>query len=126
MSQTDDDPTPLHHRFMFATGIECSNPVTTDWNGRRKRIDELELTFHYTYWRDDLRLVHDLGLRYLRYGPPWYRVNPAPDRYDWAFVDAVFAEMRRLGIVPIVDLCHFGVPDWIGDFQNPAWPDLFA
>src|SRR5688500_3200386 len=34
--------------------------------------------------------------------------------------------MQRLGIVPIVDLCHFGVPDWVGDFQNPDWPQLFA
>ena len=25
--------------------------------------------------------------------------------------------------MPIVDLCHFGVPDWIGDFQNPDFPD---
>jgi beta-glucosidase len=25
-----------------------------------------------------------------------------------------------------VDLCHFGVPDWIGDFQNPDFPRLFA
>ena len=49
-----------------------------------------------------------------------------PDQYDWEFTDLVFAEMRRLGIVPIVDLCHFGVPDWAGDFQNPDWPQLFA
>jgi beta-glucosidase/6-phospho-beta-glucosidase/beta-galactosidase len=28
--------------------------------------------------------------------------------------------------VPIVDLCHFGVPDWIGDFQNLDWPGHFA
>jgi beta-glucosidase/6-phospho-beta-glucosidase/beta-galactosidase len=28
--------------------------------------------------------------------------------------------------VPIVDLCHFGVPDFIGDFQNPDFPKLFA
>jgi beta-glucosidase/6-phospho-beta-glucosidase/beta-galactosidase len=25
-----------------------------------------------------------------------------------------------------VDLCHFGVPDWLGDFQNPDFPKLFA
>jgi beta-glucosidase/6-phospho-beta-glucosidase/beta-galactosidase len=31
-----------------------------------------------------------------------------------------------LGIEPIVDICHFGVPDWIGDFQNPDWPPHFA
>jgi beta-glucosidase/6-phospho-beta-glucosidase/beta-galactosidase len=29
-------------------------------------------------------------------------------------------------MVPIVDLCHFGVPDWIGNFQNPDFPALFA
>jgi beta-glucosidase/6-phospho-beta-glucosidase/beta-galactosidase len=23
-------------------------------------------------------------------------------------------------------LCHFGVPDWMGDFQNPAFPVYFA
>jgi beta-glucosidase/6-phospho-beta-glucosidase/beta-galactosidase len=31
-----------------------------------------------------------------------------------------------MGIVPIIDLCHFGVPDWIGGFDNPDWPELFA
>jgi beta-glucosidase/6-phospho-beta-glucosidase/beta-galactosidase len=113
-------------RFMFATGIECSNPVALDADGRRKRIDELALTFHYTYWKHDLGLVRQMGISYLRYGPPWYRVHLAPGRYDWEFTDSVFAEMQRLGIVPIVDLCHFGVPDWIGDFQNPDWPELFS
>src|SRR5207244_2128457 len=34
--------------------------------------------------------------------------------------------MRRLGVIPIVDLCHFGVPDWIGNFQNPDFPELFS
>jgi beta-glucosidase len=26
----------------------------------------------------------------------------------------------------IADLCHFGVPDWVGGFQNPDFPLLFA
>ncbi|MEJ7667002.1 MAG: family 1 glycosylhydrolase [Hymenobacter sp.] len=34
--------------------------------------------------------------------------------------------MRRRNIMPIVDLCHFGVPDWLGNFQNPDFPALFA
>ncbi len=25
-----------------------------------------------------------------------------------------------------MDLCHFGVPDWIGNFQNSDFPELFA
>lgn len=35
-------------------------------------------------------------------------------------------EMKRLEIEPILDLCHFGLPDWIGDFQNPDFPLHFA
>ena len=30
--------------------------------------------------------------------------------------------MRRLRIIPIVDLCHCGVPDWVGDLQNQDQP----
>ncbi|HZO87518.1 MAG TPA: family 1 glycosylhydrolase [Chthonomonadaceae bacterium] len=112
--------------FLFATGIECSYPTIAGPKDRRVRVDELEKTFHYRHWQEDLALVREMGLRYLRYGPPYYRISLAPDRYDWEFTDQVFAEMQRLGIVPIVDLCHFGVPDWIGDFQNPDWPEQFS
>jgi len=38
----------------------------------------------------------------------------------------VMREMRRLEIAPILDLLHFGVPDWLGDFQNPELPLRFA
>jgi beta-glucosidase/6-phospho-beta-glucosidase/beta-galactosidase len=31
-----------------------------------------------------------------------------------------------LKIQPLADLNHFGVPDWIGNFQNPDFPRLFA
>jgi beta-glucosidase/6-phospho-beta-glucosidase/beta-galactosidase len=48
-----------------------------------------------------------------------------PDRYDWSFADETFAELQRRDIVPIVDLCHFGVPDWMGNFQNSDLPHLF-
>ena len=34
--------------------------------------------------------------------------------------------MQKLGIRPIIDLVHFGLPDWLGNFQNPEWPDYFA
>ncbi|TFV98647.1 glycoside hydrolase family 1 protein [Oxalobacteraceae bacterium OM1] len=109
--------------FIFATGIENSIPTI---QGGRVRVDEMEKCGHYTHWRTDFALVQELGIDFLRYGPPLYRTFLGPDRYDWEFSDAAFAELRRRDIVPIVDLCHFGVPDWIGNFQNPDFPDLFA
>ena len=109
--------------FMFATGIENSYP--TIHNGRL-RVDEMEKCGHYTHWRTDFDLLEDLNVHTLRYGPPIHTTWLGQERYDWEFSDLTFSELRRRNIIPIVDLCHFGVPDWIGDFQNPDFPELFA
>ena len=108
--------------FLFATGIE--NSIPTIENGRVRR-DEMAECGHYHHWQKDFQCVEELGVRFLRYGPPLHTTWLGPHKYDWSFADETFAELRRRDIVPIADLCHFGVPDWIGDFQNPDFPVLF-
>jgi beta-glucosidase/6-phospho-beta-glucosidase/beta-galactosidase len=117
------DSVPVADNFMFATGIECSAPTIGHGRIRRDLLDECG---HYDRWQEDLRLVRDLGLNYLRYGLPYHRVHLGPGHYDWSFADLAMHEMQRLGIVPILDLLHFGVPDWLGNFQNPELPLHFA
>lgn len=112
--------------FMFATGIENSYPTIQLPNGSAKRVDEMEKCGHYKKWRQDFHLVKDLGIRYLRYGPPLYKTHIGPGQYDWSFADEAFNALKDMHIIPIADLCHFGVPDWIGNFQNPDWPGYFA
>jgi len=109
--------------FMFATGIECSYPTI---DSGRWRIDQLAETKHYRYWRRDLELVRELGLKYLRYGLPLHLVYQAENQFDWSFSDEVMPAMQKLGITPIMDLCHFGVPDWLENFQNSALPEAMA
>ena len=109
--------------FMFATGIENSIPTI---NGGRTRVDEMESCGFYKHWRTDFDCVEDLDIYFLRYGPPLHTTFLGPDKFDWEFADVTFADLRRRGITPIVDLCHFGVPDWIGNFQNTDFPELFA
>ena len=75
--------------FLFATGIENSNPTI---NNGRTRIDQLD----------------------------------SCGRYDWSFADETFGVLRDRDLLPIADLCHFGVPDWLGNFQNPDFARLFA
>jgi beta-glucosidase/6-phospho-beta-glucosidase/beta-galactosidase len=109
--------------FMFATGIEGSYPTIEHG---KKRVDQMAASRHYDLWRTDFDLVQQLGVNFLRYGPPLFSTWRGAGRYDWAFADETFAELQRRDVSPIADLCHFGVPDWIGDFQNPDFPDLFA
>src|ERR1051325_4677994 len=79
-------------RFMFAVGIECSCPTIAG----NQRVDQLRDTGHYELWKTDLKLVRELGLRYLRYGPPIYKIMKGKGDFDWSELDPVMAEMRRL------------------------------
>jgi beta-glucosidase/6-phospho-beta-glucosidase/beta-galactosidase len=101
--------------FMFATGIECSYPTIE--HGRWRR-DEMASTRHYERWQEDFELAAMIGVTHLRYGPPLHLIFTGPGIYDWGFVDEAMAYLHDYGPEPIVDLCHFGVPTWLGDFQN--------
>lgn len=114
------------NKFMFATGIENSYPTILLPNGKTKRVDEMEKTDHYNRWQEDFGLVKESGIEFLRYGPPYYKTHLGPGKYDWSFADETFQKLKELHITPIVDLCHFGVPDWLGNFQNPDFPEYFA
>jgi beta-glucosidase/6-phospho-beta-glucosidase/beta-galactosidase len=109
--------------FLFATGIENSYPTL---KGGKTRVDEMEKCGHYKYWHTDFDRVQEMGISFLRYGPPIHRTWLAPGKYDWGFADMTFHDLRKRDIVVIADLCHFGVPDWMGNFQNPDFPALFA
>ena len=109
--------------FLFATGIENSYPTI---NGGKTRVDEMEKCGHYKHWSADFDCVQEMGISYLRYGPPIHSTWLGPDQYDWTFADTTFHDLRKRDIVAITDLCHFGVPDWISSFQNPDFPRLFA
>jgi beta-glucosidase/6-phospho-beta-glucosidase/beta-galactosidase len=108
---------------MFATGIENSIPTI---NNGQTRIDQMDVCGHYKHWRTDFDCVEELGIQFLRFGPPLHTSWLGPDRYDWEFADVTLGDLKRRGITPIIDLCHFGVPDWIGNFQNLDFAELFA
>lgn len=109
--------------FAFATGIEASAPTIEHG---RVRMDQMETCGFYKHWRTDFELVQELGLDFLRYGPPLHRTWLGDGRYDWDFADETFRDLRGRNIVPIAELCHFGLPDWVGNFQNPDLPRLFG
>jgi len=123
MERTPDRGRRDPHGFLFATGIECSYPTI---DGGRWRRDQLQSTGHYRHWQQDFELCRKMGITHLRYGPPLHLIFTAPGKYDWAWVDEPMAELERYGPEPIVDLCHFGIPDWLGSLENPDLPQALG
>src|SRR5688500_1361512 len=116
------DRLEVDHGFVAGTGIECSAPIIAGGI----RMDELAKTGHYEHVETDIRMVRELGVRYLRYGIPIHLANPAPGVFDWTFTDRAMTAMQDEGIEPIVDLLHFGLPDDVPGFGDTAFPDRFA
>ena len=101
--------------------------IVSPWPETGRRLDEYELIGHYDRWKDDIDLIASLGVKVIRYGVPWYRINPSPGRWDWKWADLPLERLLELGIAPIVDLVHYGVPAWIeGAFINTNFPDHMA
>jgi beta-glucosidase/6-phospho-beta-glucosidase/beta-galactosidase len=109
--------------FMFATGIECSYPTIE--HGRWRR-DEMDSTRHYELWQEDFALAREVGITHIRYGPPLHLIFEGPGKYDWDYCDPQMEELCELGPEPIVELCHFGVPSWLGNLQNPEIASALA
>ena len=109
--------------FMFATGVECSYPTIE--HGRWRR-DEMLSTRHYALWQHDFELAREIGITHIRYGPPLHLIFEGPGRYNWEYCDPQMAELCDHGPEPIIDLCHFGLPSWLGDFQNDGIGDALA
>ena len=112
--------------FMWAAGIEDTF-ITAPWPKTGRTLDEYELTQHYEQWRTDLELFREIGVRTVRYGIPWHRINPAPNTWDWKWADEPLNHLLELGIEPIVDLIHYGLPLWMEEaFLHPSYPDYAA
>jgi beta-glucosidase len=109
------------HEFLWLTGIEDTFITAPDkFTGRT--LDEYALTGHYDEWESDFALAHELGVTAMRYGIPWHRINPEKNVWDFAWTDAALERLSALGIQPIVDLVHYGLPGWMeGAFLHPDY-----
>jgi beta-glucosidase len=112
--------------LIWATGIEDTF-IVDPHPGTGRTLDEYELTDHYEQWEGDIDRVAELGVQAVRYGIPWYRVEPRPGEFDWAWTDRVLTRIVEKGIEPIIDLVHYGTPLWLeGSFLNPGYPERVA
>lgn len=123
----DSDPNIYHPAdFLWAAGIE--NTFVPQVRPGHRALDEYELIGHYEHWREDLSLASDLGLQAMRWGIPWYKVEPERGKFDWSWTDQVIPFLvEELKVDPIIDLMHYGCPSWLKrEFANPHYPKQVA
>jgi dTDP-4-dehydrorhamnose reductase len=103
-------------------GFECTvNRVGDQWfdqsikSGHQERIE-------------DLALLADLGMKSVRYPALWERISPdEPEARDFRWTDERLGELRRLGINPILTLCHHGSgPHYTSLIEDSFAPGLAA
>ncbi len=112
--------------FAWCVGIEDTFIPQT--RAGMRALDEYELMDHYRQWKADFDLASDLGVSHIRWGVPWYKVNPDPGKYDWHWIDEVLDYLvNRKHIQPIIDLMHYGTPFWLeNSFLNTSYPQRVA
>ncbi|HEY3780383.1 MAG TPA: family 1 glycosylhydrolase [Fimbriimonadaceae bacterium] len=112
--------------FLWATGIEDTF-IAQPWTKTGRTLDEYELTAHYDRYQEDSELIASLGVKHARYGIPWYRIQPEPNKWDWGWADDVLESLTSRGVQPILDLMHYGTPAWLtGSFADPDYPQRVA
>ena len=112
--------------FQWSAGIEDTF-ITAPSPKTGRTLDEYQLTEHYDRWRSDIDLFSELGLRSVRYGIPWHRISPAAGVWDFDWTDRALDHLLELGIQPVVDLVHYGLPSWIeGAYLHPRFDEIMA
>ena len=119
----------LGHRpsdFLWATGIEDTFVPQT--RPGHRALDEYQLMGHYDHWQAALDLVQEIGVGAIRWGVPWYRVEPLQGEFDWRWTDQVMPYLvEKLKVLPIIDLMHYGCPFWLRrEFAAAEYPEAVA
>src|SRR5262249_13508134 len=98
-------PTPL------LAGFECSTHV----NRRGARVDMVRQTQHDRHLDEDYARLRALGIRTVRQGVPWYRIDRGR-RLDFRPAAPYVAAGQRHEITQIWDLFHYGFPAHLEPF----------
>ncbi|GAA2228044.1 family 1 glycosylhydrolase [Herbiconiux moechotypicola] len=112
----------IHHVNTVASIQEAlADPDELTYYPKRRGID-----FYHRY-PEDLALFAEMGFGVLRVSISWTRLYPTgeelePNAEGVAYYLALFTEMRRLGIEPLVTLAHYDPPLHLA-LKNNGWAD---
>lgn len=101
----------------------------------QKTIDSSELASnHYYQFKEDIKLMKDMGFKAYRFSVVWSRIHPLgdddnPNEAGLRYYEEMIDELIDAGIEPVVSLVHFDMPDNLAKkyngFYNRQVVDLY-
>ena len=89
---------------------------------------------HYHRYKEDVKLMADMGLKTYRFSIAWTRIYPngndeKPNQEGLDFYRSVFEELHKYGIEPLVTISHYDDPlymeEKLGGWQNRETNGLY-
>lgn len=105
---------------FFLAGYDC----TATYNVNREWINNTSATQHDHFLDHDYYLLNSVGIRAVREGICWSRVD-SNGKYDFTPLSRLLDASKRHNIEVIYDLCHFGYPDGL-DIFSAEFTNRFA
>ena len=118
-------------------GVSVADHMTNGTNTRPRQItrdlqDDLYYPNHkasdfYHHYKEDIALMKEMGYKVYRMSISWSRIFPTgieqqPNEEGLAFYDAVFEELHKAGIEPLVTISHYENPYYLTEQFN-GWVD---
>jgi beta-glucosidase len=101
---------------VATSAFQLEGSPHADWTGWDDALRAHPgVTNHYELYRDDLRLLKDLGVNAYRFSIEWSRIQPRADTWDETVIahyQEIVDIIRGYGIEPMVTLHHFTHPRW--------------
>ena len=82
----------------------------------------------YHKYKEDIKLMKELGIKSFRFSIAWSRIYPnGPDKINQAGIDYyhnLLDELLKNDIIPLFDLWHCDLPQWVMDKGGPVNPEF--
>ena len=128
LTTVDLCPAGENRRKVMEGNIDVLRPLENEYYPSHEAID-----FYHRY-KEDVALFAEMGFICLRISIAWSRIFPigyeeSPNEEGLKFYDAIFDEMLKYGMQPVVTICHFDTPIGIiekyGGWKNRKFIDFY-
>ena len=108
---------------VATSAFQLEGSPNADWSAWDPVLGDIpRITNHYALFREDLKLLKDLGVNSYRFSLEWSRIEPRPGVWDEeaiAHYQEIIDILHGYNIDPMVTLHHFTHPRWF--LERTPW-----